>query len=123
MLPALPQPGDALTYTIRLINPGPALNAVRVTDTLPSNAYLVSGSINASSGSWGINGNVLTWTGAVSSSLSVTVTYVMTTSSAITLPTAILNTALINDGAGNVLTRTAGVIVNGYGVYLPIVRK
>ena len=76
---------------------------MRVTDTLPNNAYLVSGSITASSGSWGVNGNVLTWTGAVSSSLSVTVTYVMTTSSAITLPTVILNTALINDGAGNIL--------------------
>jgi uncharacterized repeat protein (TIGR01451 family) len=123
VIPALPQPGDTLTYTIRLINPGPALNAVRVTDTLPSNAYLVSGSINASSGSWGVNGSVLTWTGAVSPSLSVTVTYVMTTSSAITLPTAILNTALIDDRAGNILTRTAGVIVNGFGVYLPVVRK
>ncbi len=121
--PAQPQPGGALTYTLRLINPGPALNAVRVTDTLPSNAYLVSGSIIPSSGSWGVNGNVLTWTGAVSSSLSVTVTYVMTTSSEITLPTAILSAMLIDDGQGSVLTRTAGAIVNGYEVYLPIVRK
>jgi hypothetical protein len=47
----------------------------------------------------------------------------MTTSSAITWPTLVLNTVLINDGAGNVLTRMAGVVVNGYGVYLPIVRK
>ena len=94
-----------------------------MTDTLPNNAYLVNGSITASSGSWGLNGNILTWTGAVSSSLRVTVTYVMTTSSEITLPTAILNTALINDGAGNLLTRTAAAIVNGYGVYLPVVRK
>jgi uncharacterized repeat protein (TIGR01451 family) len=112
-----------LTYTIRLINPGPALNAVHVTDALPNNAYLVTGSITTTSGSWGSNGNVLTWTGAVSSSLSVTVTYAMTTSSEITLPTAILNTALIDDGAGNLLTRTAEAIVNGYGVYLPVVRK
>ena len=121
--PAQPQPGGALTYTIRLINPGPALNAVHVTDALPNNAYLVTGSITTTSGSWGSNGNVLTWTGAVSSSLSVTVTYAMTTSSEITLPTAILNTALIDDGAGNLLTRTAEAIVNGYGVYLPVVRK
>lgn len=121
--PAQAQPGSALTYTIRLINPGPALNTAHVTDTLPSNAYLVSSSITASSGSWGLSSNVLTWTGAVSSSLSVTMTYVMTTSSAITLPTAIFNSALINDGAGNVLMRTVGAVVNGYGVYLPIVRK
>ena len=118
-----PLPGEALTYTIVLTNPGPLLSNVRMTDTLPSNAYFVNGSITASSGSWGLNGNVLTWTGAVSSSLGVTVTYVMTTSSEITLPTVILNTALINDGLGNLLTRTAGVVVNGYGVYLPMVRK
>jgi uncharacterized repeat protein (TIGR01451 family) len=117
-----PLSGAPLTYTIVLTNPGPLLSAARMTDTLPGNAYLVNGSITASSGSWGINGNVLTWTGAVSSSLKVTVSYVMTTSSAITLPTVILNTALINDGLGNIHTRTAAVIVNGYGVYLPVVR-
>jgi uncharacterized repeat protein (TIGR01451 family) len=119
----LPLPGAPLTYTIFLTNPGPLLSSVRMTDTLPNNAYLVNGSIVASSGSWGRNGNVLTWTGAVSPSLKVTVTYVMTTSSAITVPTVILNTALINDGLGNIHTRTAGVVLNGYRMYLPIVRK
>ena len=118
-----PLPGEALTYTIALTNPGSLLSALRMTDTLPSNAQLVNGSINATSGSWGLNGNVVTWTGMVSASLKVTITYVMTTSSAITLPTVILNTALIDDGLGNIHTRTAGVIVNGYGVYLPVVRK
>ena len=103
--------------------PGALLSAVRMTDTLPNNAYLVNNSVTASSGSWGINGNVLTWTGAVSSALKVTVTYVMTTSSALTLPTLILNTALINDGLGNLHTRTAGAIVNGYATYLPVVSK
>jgi hypothetical protein len=43
--------------------------------------------------------------------------------SAITLPTVMLNTTLISDGAGNFFTRTAGVIVNGYGVYVSIARK
>jgi hypothetical protein len=35
----------------------------------------------------------------------------------------ILNTAVINDGLGNLYTRTAGAIVNGYVTYLPVVRK
>jgi uncharacterized repeat protein (TIGR01451 family) len=118
-----PDPGDSFTYTLRLINPGPVLPSVRMTDTLPSNATLTAGSTQASSGSWGLNGNVLTWTGSVSSTMSVTVTYVMTTSSAVTLPTAIVNTAQINDGLGTVLTRMAGAIVNGYGVYLPVMKK
>ncbi len=118
-----PAPGDSLTYTIRLINPGPVLSSVRVTDTLPMNATLMNGSVNASSGSWGVNGGAITWTGSVSTSISITLTYVMTTSSAITLPMAIVNTALIDDGLGNVHTRTVGAIVNGYGTYLPVVRK
>jgi uncharacterized repeat protein (TIGR01451 family) len=118
-----PQPGEALTYTIILINPGLLLPAARLTDTLPNNAYLVSNTLTASSGNWGLSGQVLTWTGTVSSSLSVTVTYVMTTSSNITYPRAILNTAILDDGAGNTLTRTSVAIVNGFRVSLPILIK
>ena len=118
-----PDPGESLAYTIRLINPGPMLSSVRVTDTLPVNASLVNGSVAVSSGSWGINSGVITWTGSVPTSIGVTLTYVMTTSSDITLPTVIINTALINDGLGNVLTRSVAAIVNGYGTYLPMMRK
>lgn len=118
-----PQPGEALTYTIVLTNPGPLLSKVRVTDTLPTDAYLASASLTASSGSWGVPGSIITWTGAVSPLLKVTITYVMTTSSAITPLTVLLNTAVINDGLGTVLTRTAGAIINGYGTFLPLVRK
>ena len=120
---SLPDPGEALTYTIRLINPGPSLPAVHVTDTLPINAVLVSGSVHATSGSWSVGGGMLRWNGAVSQSIGVTVTYVMTLSSDIALPTVVLNTALINDGLRNVITRTAAAVVSGYGVYLPVVRK
>jgi uncharacterized repeat protein (TIGR01451 family) len=118
-----PLPGKAITYTIVLTNPGPLLPAVRMTDTLPANANWVSGSLTASGGSWGRSGNIVTWTGTVSTAMKVTVIYVMTTSSQITLPMVILNTVLINDGLGSVHTRTAGVVLNGYGVYLPTVRK
>lgn len=120
---ARPQRGEALTYTIVLTNPGPVLPSVWLTDTLPNTAYLVNGSVTASSGSWGLSGRVLTWTGAVASPLSMTMTYVMTTSSALTLPAAILNTALIDDGRGNIHTRTAEAIIGGYAVLLPIMRK
>ncbi|HZY40394.1 MAG TPA: FG-GAP-like repeat-containing protein, partial [Anaerolineae bacterium] len=120
---ARPQPGEALTYTIRLSNPGPALPAVKVTDTLPLNATFISGSVKVSSGSWSFNSGTLTWTGSVSPSIGVTVTYVMTTSSVITLPTAIINTALIDDELGNLHTRLVTAIVNGTSVYLPIMRK
>jgi len=117
---ARPAPGERLTYTLRLIDPGPLRSHARVTDVLPVNATLVAGSVNASSGSWGLNSGVLTWTGAVSSSLSVTLTYAMTTSSALTRPTVILNTALIDDGVGRVHARTAGAVINGLHVFLPV---
>ena len=118
-----PQPGARLTYTIKLINPGSQLPAVRMTDTLPGNAYLVADSLAASSGTWGVGGTqgAITWTGSVSAG--VTLTYVMTTSTAITPLAVILNTALINDGMGNLYTRTAGAIVDGHAAYLPVVRK
>ena len=119
-----PQPGEALTYTIKLINPGAKLPyTVRMTDTLPGNAYLVADSLAASSGTWGVGGTrgAITWTGSVSDS--VTLTYVMTTSTAITPLAVILNTAMINDGMGNFHARTAGAIVDGYATYLPMVRK
>jgi hypothetical protein len=58
---------------------------------------------------------MLTWTGVVSPSLKVTANYVMTTSGEITsCPRPFSTTALINDGAGHLLTRTAMAIVNGY---------
>ncbi len=118
-----PDAGDRITYTIRLINPGPALSNVHVTDTLPLNASLIGSSITASSGSWGVNANVITWTGSVSTSIGMTVTYAMTVNSNITLPTAIVNTALINDGIGTIHTRIAVAVVNGYDVFLPVILK
>jgi uncharacterized repeat protein (TIGR01451 family) len=111
-----------LTYTIVLTNPGPLLNA-RVTDTLPLNASFVAGSLNDSSGSWGLNGSVLTWTGVVSSTRRVTVTYVMTTSADITEPTAVINTAWLDDGIGHVLERRVTAMINAFSVYLPLMRK
>jgi uncharacterized repeat protein (TIGR01451 family) len=118
-----PMPGTPLTYTIMLTNPGPLLSAVRVTDTLPLNAYFVAGSLNASSGSWGLNGSVLTWTGVVSSTHRVRLTYVMTTSSAITLPTAIVNSALLDDGLGRLMERRVTAVINALNVYMPLMRK
>jgi uncharacterized repeat protein (TIGR01451 family) len=116
-----PAPGGRLTYTIELINPGASLPTVRVTDTLPANTTSIGGSISATNGSWRFSGNTITWTGTVS--VSMTLTYAMTVSGNITLPTPIVNTALINDGLGNIHTRTVVALANGLAVYLPIIRR
>ena len=120
--PILPGPGDALTYTITLRNPGPALPSARVTDTLPSEVNYL-GNLWASCGSYGEAGGVITWTGDVPAAAPVSITFSVTVSEQITTPHVISNTALIGDGLGNILERPATVIANGYPVYLPLIQK
>jgi uncharacterized repeat protein (TIGR01451 family) len=116
--PILPGPGDALTYTVRLENPGPALEGVRVTDTLSADVTY-RGDLWASSGTYGEAGGVITWTGTVPAAVPVTITFGATVSQQISLPRVIPNEVLIDDGLDNVWSRQAPVIVNGYPTYLP----
>jgi uncharacterized repeat protein (TIGR01451 family) len=120
--PTAPRSGDVLTYTITLRNPGPVLSGVRVTDTLPAEVYYL-GDLWASTGSYDQAGGVITWTGSVSTGTPVTITFGVTISQHITTPYIILNTALLDDGLGNVLHREAVALANGYTVYLPLIPK
>ena len=120
--PILPGPSDVLTYTITLRNPGPALTSARVTDTLPAEVHYL-GNLWASAGSYGEASGVITWTGTVPAAEPLTIFFGVTVSQQITTPQAILNTALIDDGLGNVWQRSAIIIANGYAVYLPVIQK
>ena len=120
--PTLPEFGNTLDYTIRLYNPGPAMSGVRVTDTLPSEvSYL--GNLEASAGSYGVAGGVITWSGTVSASVPIEITFSVTVSKQSAAAYAIVNTALINDGQGVEWSRQATAFVNGYTVYLPLIRR
>ena len=117
-----PAPGDSLTYSILLNNPGQSLENVTLTDTLPSGmAY--DGNLWASSGQVSYNGGTVTWSGEVSPAAPVTVRFDVTIDDQITGKQAIINTASLNDGQGNVLQRQAVVIVNGALIYLPQVSR
>ncbi len=118
--PLQPGPGDALTYTIRLENPGPTLPSVRVTSTLPA-AVVYLGNLWASSGSYSETGGVIVWTGAVMAAVPVTITYGATVDAGISGPTPIVNPVRIDDGLGNVWDRTVTVVVNGYPTFLPAI--
>ncbi len=120
--PLLPGGGDTLRYTIHLDNPGPALPTAALTNTLPG-LVTYAGNLTASSGAPQYAGGVVTWSGAVPADSVVTVSYDVTVSSAVTTPTPIVNTAVINDGLGNILQRSLTVIVNGEAVYLPLALK
>jgi uncharacterized repeat protein (TIGR01451 family) len=120
--PTLPDPGDVLTYTVRLESTGALLSSARVTDTLSADLNYL-GNLWSSSGTYGESGGVITWTGSVGSALPVTITYGVTVSALLVDPQAISNTVLIDDGDGNVLQRWASVIVNAHSSYLPLVLK
>jgi uncharacterized repeat protein (TIGR01451 family) len=117
--PVQATPGEVLTYTIRLENSGPPLPGVRVTDTLPVEVHYL-GDLWASSGGYGEAGGVITWTGSVPAVEPITITFGVTVGGQIDGPQAIVNTAQIDDGVGNVWERQAVVIVNGYSTYLPL---
>ncbi len=120
--PTLANPGDTLAYTILLKNTGETLPSARVTSTLPAEVTY-AGDLWASSGSFGEAGGVITWTGAVTTDVPVTITYSADVDGGLIDPTAIINPVLIDDGLGNVDERLAISIVNGLSSYLPLVSK
>jgi uncharacterized repeat protein (TIGR01451 family) len=115
-------PGDPLTYTVRLENPGPILPTARVTATLSTDVHYL-GNLWASSGNYGEASGVITWAGAVSAGVPITITYGVTVSLQITTPAVISNAVMIDDGLGNVWQRPATAIANGHAVYLPLVLR
>jgi len=120
--PVRPAPGQVVTYTLVLANPGPALAGVRVTDTLPLEVTF-RGTPWASAGDYGVAGNVITWTGTVEAGVPVTVTFGATVSPTLSGRRVVVNSAWLDDGAGTRLERRAPVFVNGVGVYLPVVMR
>lgn len=117
-----PHPGDTLTYTIRLNNPGQPLLDVALTDILPSD-LVYAGNLWATSGHATYSGGVVTWTGVVSATSPVTLRVGVTVSAQITGTQVIINTASLDDGHGNIVQRQAMVIVNGLSIYLPVISR
>jgi len=58
-------PGDVLTYTITIRNSNPPAGTVWLTDTLPAELVCITDSLTSDvwEGSWGVENNVITWTG------------------------------------------------------------
>ena len=111
--------GQVVTFTVRLVNSGTVSATVTFTDTLPV-ALLLQGIPTASaSPTPTVNGQTITWSGAVGAGSGVFITYTARlTSTTMLTPTAV-NLAVIDDGRGNVYTRRA--FVNPQRVYLPLV--
>lgn len=120
--PILPGPGDTLNYTLILRNPGPALETVRVTDTLaPEVEY--QGNLWASAGQYHEADGVIFWAGTVLAGVPVTITFGATVDMGIVTPHLIPNIAWLDDGLGNVIKRSAPAMANGFAIYVPTIGR
>jgi len=115
--------GDMLTYTVALRNTGgPFTHTVHITDTIPIGLNYLPGSFTATTGSIDdSSAPTLKWSGIMSATPSITLTYVVTVSMLDLV--AITNNAIVDPGSGSPFTRSATIVVNGLKAYLPLIFK
>jgi uncharacterized repeat protein (TIGR01451 family) len=118
--PLLAAPGDTLHYTITLRNPGPALDNVVLTDTLPAQVSF-GGELVASSGTVQESGGVVSWSGTVSAQEPVVIQFNAVVDPEILNSRAIVNSTQMADGLGNTWIRQAVSFVSGSSLFLPLV--
>jgi uncharacterized repeat protein (TIGR01451 family) len=116
-----PRRGEMLTYTVVLRNTGaPFTNTVRVTDIVPSAVDYVSGSFTATLGAIDLSAApALKWSGMLSGTRVVTLTYAVTVSTI----TTITNNAVIDPEFTAAFTRSVTIVASRIPVYLPLVSK
>jgi uncharacterized repeat protein (TIGR01451 family) len=121
--------GDRLTYTIRLANTGDLMtNAVLLTDVVPAELTYVAGTLTATSGvADSASVPTLRWSGVLSPTLMVTITYAVTVTygqgSTLILPKAINNSAVAFVAGSQPFTLTARVVSPPYATHLPVVMR
>ena len=117
--------GEAVTYTVSIQNlTAPVTATVYLTDTVPAGLSYVPGTLTATGGTGSaIEGAApdLTWTGMLSPTAAVTVTYVTTVTTS--APQVIDAPALIVVPGYETLTITATITINPYQVWLPLVLR
>ncbi len=103
-------PGDLLTYTLTLTNPGPgSAGGPLVTDTLAGETTW-NGYAAASIGHLNVDGNLLTWIGTLPATGTQTITCQVNVNPLLPVGTVITNTAWIDDRGGGI-TETAPVVL------------
>lgn len=115
--PEVVAPGALLTYTLVLENVGPDdAPGVYLSDTMPLSTTYVPGSLvyppGAGAGGYDPASGAITWTGAVSAGLPVTLTFQVTVELALEDGAVVTNTAAITDGAGMGFERVAAATVH-----------
>jgi uncharacterized repeat protein (TIGR01451 family) len=118
-----PSFGQTVSYTILVRNAGAPLDeTIALTDTVPTGLGYVSGSLTATLGAPDDSDPALMrWTGVLSSTPTVTLTYAVTVTE--TGARFISNTVTLDAGAAGLLARTATIVANGRLIYLPLVTR
>ena len=119
------RPGDTLFYEILLQNSGgSSANNMVMTDTLSTELTYISGTLTVTgTGSYGIDNNVITWTGTLTDSESVTLQFNALITDTLVDAGVITNTVYAV-GAGHALSATVQTsYVTTYTIYMPIIFK
>jgi uncharacterized repeat protein (TIGR01451 family) len=128
--PEFARHGQRITYTVSIRNSaGPLTHTVFLTDTIPTGMLYIPGTLTATAGLvTDTEVPTLRWSGVLTPSPVVTITYAAavtytTPGSTALLPAVITNTAIIAAPGYQSITRTASVHVNWLSVYLPLILK
>ena len=122
------QHGDTVQYTINMSNTGDAAVATALmTDTVPADLTVISSSVSVQGGydSWGVDGNVITWTGAIAGNggeIDISFDAVVSDTAAYE---PIINTVYVT-GTGSLLSHEAVFTVTDlitYYLYMPVMFK
>ena len=116
-----PVNGQTVTYTIVVRD---FTTTTQLTDRVPTGLSYLPGTLTATMGTiTETDAPTLRWSGNLSATPAVTVTYAVTVSTTTTTPQFITNTAFIVAPDQQPIAASARIIVNGYTVYLPLVMK
>jgi uncharacterized repeat protein (TIGR01451 family) len=122
--------GEHVAYTVVISNAtGPLSETVLFTDVVPAGMGYVPGTLTATTGAAvDVFAPTLTWSGVLTPSPVITITYAAAVTytvpgSTAIFPQVITNTATIAAPGYQTITRTAVVRTNWYSVYLPLVLR
>jgi len=122
--PSPARPGGEVTGTLLLVNAGPGDGpAAVVTNVLPAGADLVPGSLAwVGGGAAAVLTDTLVWTGPLSASARVTLTYRLALPAGLLHP-PLYSVAFLEDGVGGGWERGAWVVLEPRRLYLPAVTR
>jgi hypothetical protein len=117
-----PAAGQTLPCTANLSALLASLEHVTLSAVLPAGLDYAGG-LTASSGTTGVAGKTITWSGPVALSIPVTLTFQAQVNPAVTTAQVLTIPFTIQDGLGHTLHPVITVIANGQAVHLPLVRR